>query len=97
MSAGAGERSTEADLGGERAEPLAPWAFRAAMAGLSEEQARELLEGERCPQPTHDDRWEDETDVVELREEADSAVVYRTDEEHAWIQSDTSLTLDEIR
>lgn len=97
MSAGTGERSTEAGPSGEPAEPLAPWAFRAAMAGLSETQARELLEGKRCPQPTHDDRWEDDTDVIELRDAADAAVVYRTDEEHAWIQSDTSLTLDEIR
>jgi len=96
MSAGAREDSTTSEVETAR-DPLAPWAFRAAMSGLSEEQARELLEGERCPQPSHEERWEAEMDALELREEGGDVVVYRTDEEHAWLQSDTALRPDEVR
>lgn len=94
VSAGARENSAEAERGDEQ---LAPWAFRAAMSGLADEQARELLEGDRCPQPAHEERWEAEMDALELREEGDAIVVYRTDEEHAWLQSDTTLRPDEVR
>jgi hypothetical protein len=97
MSAGAREDSTAGTEVETGEEPLAPWAFRAAMSGLSEEQARELLEGERCPQPSHEERWEAEMDALELREEGDAVVVYQTDEEHAWLQSDTALRPDEVR
>jgi hypothetical protein len=98
MSAGAREDLQDADGEGKAGgEPLAPWAFRAAMSGLSEEQARELLEGERCPQPSHEEGWEAEMDALELREEGSEVVVYRTDEEHAWLQSDTTLRPDEVR
>lgn len=94
VSAGARENGAKAESGND---PLAPWAFRAAMSGLSDEQARELLEGDRCPQPAHGERWEAEMDALELREEGDAVVVYRTDEEHAWLQSDTALRPDEVR
>jgi hypothetical protein len=96
VSAGAREDGAEAAAEGG-ADPLAPWAFRAAMSGLPEEQARELLKGDRCPQPSHEERWEAEMDALELREEGDEVVVYRTDEEHAWLQSDTALRPDEVR
>lgn len=96
MSAGAREDSTNTEVETGR-DPLAPWAFRAAMSGLSEEQARDLLEGERCPQPNHEERWEAEMDALELREEGGEVVVYRRDREHAWLQSDTALRPDEVR
>ncbi|MFB6206804.1 MAG: hypothetical protein ABEJ05_09810 [Haloglomus sp.] len=96
MSAGARENTPGAEVEPGR-EPLAPGVFRAAMSGLSEERARELLEGERCPQPNHEEGWEAETDTIELREEGGEVVVYRRDREHAWLQSDTVLRPDEIR
>lgn len=96
VSAGAREDGTEPAAEGGT-DPLAPWAFRAAISGLPEDQARELLEGGRCPQPGHEERWEAEMDALELREEGNEVVVYRMDEEHAWLQSDTALRPDEVR
>lgn len=79
---------------------LAPWAVRAALAGLPEDQARELLESDRYPEPDpHDERWEAETESVCLGEDGKcgEVIVYNTENERAWVQSTTAVLLEEMR
>lgn len=79
---------------------LAPWAVRAALAGLPEDQARELLESDRYPEPNpHEERWEAETESVCLGEDGQrgEVIVYNTENEQAWVQSTSAVPLEEIQ
>lgn len=78
-------------------EQLAPWAVRAALAGLSNDQARELLESERYPEPdVETDRWEARTKAVSLAESGE-VIIYNTENESAWVQSTTHVTVEEMQ
>lgn len=73
---------------------LAVWAFEAAMNGLPESEARELVEGDRYPEP---DGAEWERSVESVRVQDDRFVLYDPDEERAWIQSDSTVDLTDGR
>jgi hypothetical protein len=75
-------------------DPIAPWAFRAALSGLEEDHARDILESDRCPQP---EAAEDETSLVQLDGESAELVMYRDDSEEAWLQSDSHVSLEEMQ
>lgn len=71
-------------------EPLAVWAFEAAMNGLPEAAARQLVEGDRYPEPA-EPVWE--ASVKSLSPSEEQYVVYDADVEGAWVQSDTTVDL----
>lgn len=78
-------------------ETLAPWAVRAAIAGLPSEQARELVESDRFPEPDpREDRWEASTGAVRLAE-GDEVIVYHTEKHTAWLQSNSHVVLEEMQ
>lgn len=84
-------------MGTVSSEALAPWAVRAAIAGLPSDQARELLESDRYPEPDpHEDRWEARTEAVSLAESGE-VIIYNTENESAWVQSTSHVTLEEMR
>lgn len=74
-------------------DPIAPWAFRAALSGLPEGEVRNILESDRCPEP-HDSSELEETSSFEL---AGEVVVYHADAEEAWLQSTEAVELEDIR
>lgn len=78
-------------------EPMAPWAFRAALSGLPESQARDILESDRCPEPEPAGEWTDQTRSLPLDEEGDDLIICRRDREGAWIQSSRHVSLDDAR
>lgn len=78
-------------------EPISPWAFRAALSGLAEGQAREILEGDRCPAPEARYDWEETTTVLPLDENEEDVIICRTDREGAWIQSSDRVSLPDAR
>ena len=73
---------------------LAVWAFEAAINGLPESEARELLESDRYPEP-------DGSEAVQTVESVSVTdgrfVLYDPDEERAWIQSDATRNLAAFR
>jgi len=75
-------------------ETLAVWAFEAAMNGLPESEARELLEGDRYPEPDAAE-WADSVASVQVTD--GGFVVYDPDDEGAWMQSDTTRNLAAFR
>lgn len=78
-------------------ETIAPWAVRAALAGLSSEQARELVESDRYPEPdSQHDRWEARTESVRLTD-GEEIIIYHTETESAWLQSTTHVVLEDMR
>ncbi|MFC7226923.1 hypothetical protein N0B31_05865 [Salinirubellus salinus] len=81
-------RTTDAE------DPLAVWAFEAAMNGLPEAEARQLVEGDRYPEPS-EPAWE--ASVESLSPSEGQYVVYDADVEGAWVQSDTTVDLVEHR
>ena len=81
-------RTTESD------ETLAVWAFEAAMNGLPESEARDLVEGDRYPEPDASE-WEASVQSVDIQD--GRVVLYDPDSETAWIQSDTTQDLTTSR
>jgi hypothetical protein len=75
-------------------EPIATWAFRAALSGLPDEEVREILESDRCPAPEAE---EDPTSHIRIDGEGSDLVVYREDSEDAWLQTDTHELLSDVR
>lgn len=73
---------------------LAVWAFEAAMNGLPESEARQLLEGDRYPEP-EPSTWEDSVESITPSE--GQYVVYDPDSEGAWVQSDTTMDVLDLR
>ena len=91
--AGSGTRGVSVSTTGAD-EPLAVWAFEAAMEGLPESEARDLVEGDRYPEPDASE-WEESVRSVDIRD--GRVVLYDPDEERAWIQSDTTRDLRTAR
>lgn len=75
-------------------EPIATWAFRAALSGLPEDEVRDILESDRCPQPDAD---EDPTSHIGIEGDGSDLVIYREDSEDAWLQTDTHTALSDAR
>ncbi|WP_255149487.1 hypothetical protein [Halorarius halobius] len=72
-------------------EPMAPWAFRAALSGLPEDEVRDILESDRCPAP---ERTQDHT-VCE--QDGPGLVVRDAEREGAWLRSDEFFALTSMR
>jgi hypothetical protein len=70
-------------------------AFRDVLNEARTEQALGLLEGSQCPEPVGEP-WADEFDAIILDIEGE-AVVYQTDSETAWVQSDRYVDLEAAR
>lgn len=78
-------------------ETLSPWAVRAALEGLPSEQARELVESDRYPEPDpHDDRWEARTGAVRLTD-GEEVIIYHTENQSAWVQSTSHVVLEDMQ
>lgn len=73
-------------------ESLAVWAFEAAINGLPEAEARQLLEGDRYPEP---ERGSWESTIESVRVEDDGLVLYDPDTPTAWIQTDRTTDLSD--
>jgi hypothetical protein len=78
----------------ESEETLAAWAVEAAMNGLPEAEARELVEGDRYPEPEASD-WEGT--LESHRDDEGRLVVQDPDRDGAWIRSDVAVDLVEDR
>lgn len=74
----------------ETEDPMAPWAFRAALSGLPDGDVRSILESDRCPQP---DVMQDYTVATE---QDDTLNVYRTEEDGMWLRSDEYVSLASV-
>lgn len=70
-------------------------AFRDVLTEASEAEALWLLESSRCPEPP-EVPWTGEYDAIVLQVEGE-AVVFRTENERAWVQSDHYTDLASAR
>lgn len=73
------------------ANPIAPWAFRAALSGLPTDEVRDILESERCPQP------EPRQDHTVLDDEGIVVIVQDVERDGAWLRTEDPVDLEETR
>jgi hypothetical protein len=71
--------------------PIAPWAFRAALSGLPSGEVRDILEGDRCPQP------ELRADPTVLDVDGEAVVIRDPETAGSWLRSEQPVSLDARR